>query len=682
MEILSNLRYDWDHNKIITVAFPRLYQLGAVKTALNLWLAETEIDEIFPTLRKVEDKIPLLNVSRKVAENVSIKVELIGEQLSEFKELLPDKFPMLNNWSTIKNKIHWTAQATIDKIRTAETLADADDINLKIRFLIAVDFNLKDRVNKLCVRMSRFARREFDIEHRFLVGSFPVAVKHFDIQAIDFNYNRCLTCMCMNERNEICYLYYWHHFIGEGKLLDLETFYRRNWSKLLLYVFTHCDREGRLQLIQDERCCCLLLQELLNVQWFPIFDAFAKEVLKALKVDSLLKLLFTSASKIESTVFYRSKYVEICSRLFSSICKESLENFRSSDKQIVIVLFTLMKEGKTKLIKDFLESMGNDWIKDALKSCTFMTNDLPKYCMILLKCGIFENVISSFSTKERKKLVKYDNDIIFKLFALGNQADDVDIIASALFSGSEEVQNYKRGFCDDIGFGLCRALLSLGKWKSAMNLVQWYLSSEEQIICFYHNFFKSNGFSRLFNTVEVKKSSKAIVSLISAIRENACLERHFNIELIFDVLLVILFGQHCIFIDRQRKLNESKALFDAFDAILLPFFDDQKKLTDFKKDALTDKKKLMYLSFPQESLKKMMEGCEFTEKCAKRVDELWHEMTEDFFTWMCSSDKQLKSELKEELMKSEAIKESLERLREARKRPLKGGHRPFKRQKC
>ena len=104
MEKLLSLQYDWEHGEIISDAPPRLYELGAVKIALSLWYNETEIEEIF-TLRRVQDKIPLLELPQKVAENVAAKVELIGEQLSEFIKLLPSEFSIHNSWSVLKCKI-------------------------------------------------------------------------------------------------------------------------------------------------------------------------------------------------------------------------------------------------------------------------------------------------------------------------------------------------------------------------------------------------------------------------------------------------------------------------------------------------------------------------------------------------------------------------------------------------
>ena len=301
-----------------------------------------------------------------------------------------------------------------------------------------------------------------------------------------------------------------------------------------------------------------------------------------------------------------------------------------------------MNEGEAKLIKDFMESMGSRWTNSVLKSCD--DSSLSKCCMILLRCGILEFTISSLfqAIEERKKFISRRGDIICNLFAEGIQVDDIDRIVSALFSGIEDVQSYTKEYAEKNGFAFCGKFLYEGDWKTTMDFVQWSFESEEEIICFYHNFFRSGDFYRLFNTkCWLKKSSETLVSLIKA---NNILGRQFSSELIFEVFLSMLSYNHFLFLDRKRKINESEALFDAFDAILLACFqDDQNKLNDFKKGALTDKEKKMYISFPQEYLNRHVDVWRNTKHWENRVEDVWHEMVEDFFNWICSSDEKLRS---------------------------------------
>ena len=581
MEALINLQYDWAHNKIITNTVPRLNQLGAVKVALNLWFVETEIEEILTTLMYVQNKIPLLQAPEPVAKNIAMKAELIGEQLSEFFCVLPTEFSMLKYWSSVKNKIHWTEQATIDKSRTAEALTDSDDIALNKRFLIAVDFCLKDRIDKLCLQMSpSYAESELYLEERLdIVGDCPVAMRHFDIRATEFDYNDCLSYMSFNSGNELFYLYHWNHFSEQEKLQCTESFCVNSKSKLFLFVFTHCGRERRLQLLKDEESCGVLLQEFLHARWLPMFDAFAKEVVKSLTLRPILELLFTSAKKIESAVLFKQKYIQICTMFLSSIRERFSMTCPSSDSRTVNVLYTLVIEGEIELVKDFFQSMGIEWRKSFLKS--FFGYSLSKCCLILLKCGILELTISSsFSTiEERKIFFTKECFMIAELFVEGNQVNDIDRIVSVLFSDLKDVQSYKKENAEEIGLAVCSKLLCKGDWKTTMDYVHWSFESEEEIICFYHKFFRSD-MNCLLDPDRLKKSSETLVSLIKA---NVSLGRQFNSELIFHVFLSILSKQRFLFFDRKGKLNKIKALFKAFDAILLACFqDDDKKLIEFK----------------------------------------------------------------------------------------------------
>ena len=369
----------------------------------------------------------------------------------------------------------------------------------------------------------------------------------------------------------------------------------------------------------------------------------------------MMSLLRTSVHKMKSAVFYKKKYTDICFMFLSSIHQEF-----SVSEEIVYPLYTLMMEGEIKLVNDFMRSMSDEWTSSTLKSCTAF--HLSEFCMILLKCGVLESTISSsFSTNDEKEYFFYGKDyIIRKLFTDKHQIDDIDRIISAFLSNIEDVQSYKKKFVKGAGFDLCFSLLLSENVTSLMEFVYWNFTSSEEIVSFYHKFFISRNMSTMFSPRWFKRSCKNIASLIKA---NNSLGRQFNGEFIFNAFLPLL-RKHCSFL-----LGSDRTLFESLDSIFLACFQDsQEKLNDFKTDMLSDKKRI--ISFLQKCLDSQIKKYNGSKNWVKRAEEAWLKIVEDFFTWMCSSDQELKDEFKEQFMRSKPALKALRSLRSGGKRTL------------
>ena len=79
-------------------------------------------------------------------------------------------------------------------------------------------------------------------------------------------------------------------------------------------------------------------------------------------------------------------------------------------------------------------------------------------------------------------------------------------------------------------------------------------------------------------------------------------------------------------------------------------------LIDLKQELFTDRNKKLYISLPLEFLYWQVE-----DHCSKwEIDELtlWHQLIDDFFTWICSSDEDFKTELEEEFWDSDKVVEA------------------------
>ena len=155
----------------------------------------------------------------------------------------------------------------------------------------------------------------------------------------------------------------------------------------------------------------------------------------------------------------------------------------------------------------------------------------------------------------------------------------------------------------------------------------------------------------------------AVASLI----EVNNLEKHFNTEMILDVILAIFSNVHfSCYEDRhydviQINSDDSAYFYDSLDVILLAFNgDDQEKLAAFKKELFADENKKLYISLPLQFVDK-----QFQDGLNWMSSQLWPEMVNDFIDWICSSDKDSITDLKNKFWKSQKAIEAENRLETA-----------------
>ena len=93
--------------------------------------------------------------------------------------------------------------------------------------------------------------------------------------------------------------------------------------------------------------------------------------------------------------------------------------------------------------------------------------------------------------------------------------------------------------------------------------------------------------------------------------------------------------------------RDSQNFFAKLDSFLIDAVqDDDEKLTDLKKVFFADNDRKLYISVPLNILQQIIEKFG-PNKNWKQRDELWHRLIDNFFHWICSSDKNLKLELEE-----------------------------------
>ena len=171
-----------------------------------------------------------------------------------------------------------------------------------------------------------------------------MAKKHSDIlkTVSDFtlqfqnDYVICLKRMLVMQ-NDLASHYYWQRLTEERKIHILQWEYIKkivyaadsaySKSHCLLFLFTNSHRQQRIQLLQNEKCCFHLMDQLCNIRWFPILDACAMDILKNMTTDSIVILFNINVQRLNSTIAYRVKYVQICSMLLQIIRKDILQIF-------------------------------------------------------------------------------------------------------------------------------------------------------------------------------------------------------------------------------------------------------------------------------------------------------------------------------------------------------------------
>ena len=607
MEILLNLKYDWIHNRIIYDSPARLYHLTVVKTAISIWYGQ--VDDLEQRYEYVSNNffeaILSLALPETVKDDIARMIELIGDQLSVFKRPLPNSVNEIR-WGILKDKINWTSQGTIDKKRTVEALADATELNMESRFQIAVTFCLEDRVNELSSHMPS----DYLTKHRMWLHKIEVldgaimGKKHFSILKTVSNFSWQNNCKAhlkkmLTVRNDLACHYFWQRTIEQQKLQTLtweyikKTAYCTNYtysrSYCMLFLFTNCDKEKRIQLLRNEKCFFHLVDQLCNIEWLSVLDECFIDILKLLTADFAVMLLNSNVQRLKLTVAYRKNYVQICLMLLQFLCKKllatSLPLFLNNS--LTHSMYDLIEVGETKAIKAFLELVSIEWLKMQFSSCNICT--LPYLITIFFKCGmtdfIFRSILSTAEERQKFFNLRDFDSIIVHVIELGNQIENIDKFLPLLFTGFEDVQRFKKSFVEKFDCDLCCKLLSDEKWENATNFVQWCFTREEDIICFYNKLFRSASFANLFDPFDDHISINAIVSFI---RENKLEGLLSNKELVFDVC-VNIFSQ-CSNSYYYRAVDEFRKIFDALDVFLLTgLYDDKERLPDLKKELFLSK---------------------------------------------------------------------------------------------
>ena len=332
-----------------------------------------------------------------------------------------------------------------------------------------------------------------------------------------------------------------------------------------------------------------------------------------------------------------------------------------------------MKEGELKLVKLFLHSVSNDWIREWF---SLDPSDLTDFVMESTRCGALEFILSSaFPIAEDRKASLHElliDDIIFVLFEQHKEMDDIDSLLTFLSFKYEDIQIYKLKLTEERGCSFLSRFIKCGIWEVAVKFVQSCFATEEEIIAFYTKFFTSESFGSLFDplcllnypeSLRLQKSVECTVSLIKVSNLECLLSSN---DLILDACLTI-FTQcylnafdmdHSIHSNLQDcNINNSKAFFEGIDELLLASTqDDHKKVVELKKQLFTYKSKKLYIPLPLESLHVQIND-KYLHSLACEKSPLWHQMIDDFFNWIFASDEKLNDEMKKKFWKLEEILE-------------------------
>ena len=693
MEKLLSLDYDWIHSKIIyNNSPPRLYQIALVNVSLSVFNSKLEVKRTNQIISNIQKQITETTIPKSVGNDIASTLRWMKIQLLEFKKLI-----CLNKKRThpfTLDRLHWTSQGTIDKMKTVETMSDAKDLSKPLKMQIAVVFCLEDQVESLSFELpNTFTLRSEDcLSNISQMNNIPIAKSHFKLPKTKPDFKHCFRKMLKME-NELASHYYWQLLTDKEKLDILEPKFINNLycsldSSYMVFIFTHCDREKRFQLLQHQNHRYNLLRQLLNPQWLQIFNGCIKDVVKSLVAQSVVNLIDICAKRMLIGV-YKEKYVDICVLLLKHTCIEySAPTLQKTDVRIAImeILRGFMLVGEMQLIKLFLETVDIEWIKLQFSTC-FSLNDLVK---ATLACDMLEYVVSCAfqTTEDRNNFLStkesYINNLIDRL-VISSLVDGMNKFLNLVFTNKEDLKNYKAKFAEEKGYELCSRALTFGKWIAANKFVKCCFDTKEEIACFYKKFLKSRHFAALLNPVMViltqamdfprrkesdylKKTIDTVVSFLKTIG------RETSNDLVLDACLLIL-SKHYInfyFMDENR----SKLIFRAQDKLLPAIHGKQKKLTDWKKEFFINKNTKLYVSLPLDFLKKQIKEkrpsfCE--EWKIKDEMSLWQQMTDDFFTWICSSDEKLKAELANEFWNLEEVLEAKKSLKGNKK--LKTSHK-------
>ena len=257
----------------------------------------------------------------------------------------------------------------------------------------------------------------------------------------------------------------------------------------------------------------------------------------------------------------------------------------------------------------------------------------------LSECGIVEFVFNCAlsATKEKERFVSRDllYDVIIKL--RWNQLDDIDRILTFGFPNVEAITEFKRKFVETNADLICCKLILKFDWKEANAFIHWCFPSKEEMSGFFNNFVHGMAFVSPF--LPYNWGRPFIDALLSLIRVNSLESPPCSDELILQGCLNALSKCHDWFY--AIHLEKIELLYFRMDRLLLSFFqNDMEIVNGFKKKLFADKKRKLYILIPLEFLRKRNKQLSVT---------VWDALTTHFFNWICSSDENLKAELKHEL---------------------------------
>ena len=511
MEKLFDLQYDWLHSKIIHDSPEKLYQLAAVKTSVCLWKAAVAEDEK-QTKIEVQQNIKSLSLPKNIENNLAEMTELMEEQALDLKDNIRISVISLRTtikWPRLKGNIRWSSQGTIDILTTAETLADDIELRLEVRFEIAVSFCLQDRVNSLSALLPSYHLPKDSYSSQLInaMDGARMAKRHFGIQNTAPDYFQLFN----NEFTVLSWYYYWQRLSEHEKLITVigdENGKTYGSTEKYLFVFTQLDQEKKIQLLQNKWLFYCLACKLINVQWLGIFDSCKNYLLQFLTAENAVSLLDKITEKLNSTIVYQKKYIEISAMLLQFVCKKCSAStlHPQFDKTLIQAMTAIMNGGEQRLDKlmlvkkDFLETVGNEWIRrqfffDETEIKLISQDTLCKFISLSLQCGMEEFVIRSAlpTTEERRLfLVKDELTRVISSFILwgaqGSQMEGIDRVLAVLCTDIESVQSFKKRFAKNHGISICKSLLSARKWQVANHFVRWSYDSEEEIFHFYDKF--------------------------------------------------------------------------------------------------------------------------------------------------------------------------------------------------
>ena len=366
METISNLKYSLLHNKIIYDFPSRLQDLATVKVACNLWYEQEDIGIGNNELqRKIQRKIPLLEIPKSLKEDVALMAELSGNEINELSKVVDRTMNFTNQWLLLRGRIYWTSEATIDKKRTVEAFADCKDLDLGTRFEIALEFYLDDRINSLSIRLPPDYVKNNGIRYPslYIMNSVSTARKHFGISSwTSSNYTERFM-KALKRNNEIECHFYWQCLTKQEKsefawgLLH----HCENRQNIFLHVFTDLEQDQKLQLLRNEYLVCCLLRALLDMRWIKFFSIGTKEMGHCLRSFYFLTIIEIGLEKLIVSYVYKKKYRQVCVLLIKCLNNENSASFRRHNCHIIqSIMSTLVENEESYLINVFLDSMSTE----------------------------------------------------------------------------------------------------------------------------------------------------------------------------------------------------------------------------------------------------------------------------------------------------------------------------------